>query len=86
MRSEMLPSKQDKNGADETTFRKKRSVQRFYPGIIREASRLGICSITQWGNMEREGGGNIVATRIARGHKYHFDLLGCERMARVSRA
>ena len=42
------------------------------------AERLGICSITQWDNMEREGGGNIVATRIARGHKYHFDLPGCE--------
>lgn len=58
----------------------------FPPGIIRETSRLRICSITQWGNMEREGGGNIVATRIARGHKYHFDLPGCERMARASRA
>lgn len=58
----------------------------FPPGIIRETSRLGICSITQWGNIEREGGGNIVATRIARGRKYHFDLPGCGRMARASRA
>lgn len=67
-------------------LRKKCSVQRFPPGIVRETSRLGICSITQWGNMEREGGGNIVATWIARGHKYHFDLPGCERMARASLA
>jgi len=35
--------------------------------------------------MEREEGENIVATQIARGHKYYFDLLGHERMVRASR-
>jgi len=64
MRSETLPSKQHKNGADETALEKKRRpVQHFQLELSSKASRLGIRTIAQWGDMEREAGGNVVATQ-----------------------
>jgi hypothetical protein len=63
MRGETLPSKQHKNGADETALEKKRRpVQHFHLELSSKASHLGIRTIAQWGDVEREGGGNVVAT------------------------